>query len=259
MEAALVRTASRLALVLVICQVTTQTASAQRNAMAIGHSVGRYLGYGWTKGGYQAGYANHQYPIVKQVARNRGYVSNGLHYPYSPGYRPIQHTFMPAPTMMHQVPGAMQHAPSGAQPTPAPKTPAKPTEPPPEWLKQYLDGEQKGAPEEIPAREEDVLAEPRSPSDIDNSPFRFKEELKKGLNDQLDGGLGNPADDDLEDALKGSLEDDDLLLDSDDDDLLLESDDFTYRRWLQQQRARIPSNRYKQAYQPQQPQYRWRK
>lgn len=267
MEAALVKTVVRIALVMIAFQTGNQFASAQRNAMAIGHSVGRYLGYGWTKGGYQAGYANHQFPVVKYVARNRGYVSNGLHYPYSPGYQPFS-TMPSAPMMQSGTPnyGSVQRQDSmqgsvqqGAAPTPAPTEPPTPSEPPPEWLKKYLDENKQEKPEEVPAPEADLLAEPKSPSDIDNSPFRFKEELNNGLNDALDGTLDDSLDDSLDGGLDDGLGDDDMLLDSDDDDDLLLDDSFTYRRKQARPKKTAQTNRYQLAYPVQQYPHHWRR
>ena len=217
---------------LLVVLAGAEIVAAQGNAMALGHSVGRYLGYGWTKGGYQAGAKNHQWPIVKKVARKRAYVSNGLTYPYNPGYRP---TTFSAPMIQPQMPASSPVMGGNPQPTPAPQEPTKPAEPPPEWLKKYLnDGKAESKPE--PPKPEDVInAEPASPSDRDRSPFRFDDEIEP-----------NEADDD------------DMLLDDADDLLLDDSDEFTYLQQLRQKQA-AERNRYKEAYQQYLLRNRWRK
>lgn len=132
-----------------------QVAAADHDFSAF-NSIGRYLGIGYTRGGYHAAYDGRP-DLVTNRHPASAYRTGGL--PYNPaqayysGY-PQGVVASPAPTVAPQgnrpqatlqiLPGQAKPSASPAQPSaekvqpPGPVAPANPTEPPPNWLKDYL-------------------------------------------------------------------------------------------------------------------------
>lgn len=151
--------------------------SAQDGALSRLNALGRYLGVGYTRGGYHAN-ANRQLPIVKLTHPASNYGSRALSYPYQSGYQPYIATqtgqALPAPTNMSQ--------PAPAPAPNAPAVPQKPAGPPPQWLKPYLN-EDSTRREQLPAPAERSVPQTSDelpPPDVRGegpSPFRFDNEI----------------------------------------------------------------------------------
>lgn len=200
-----------------------QPAAAQHREIPIINTVGRFLGYGYTQGGYHSVTGR---PIIqRKLHPASNYRSTGLQYAYQPGYQPVRprmptHQPLPAATYGYgQSMSTLPQQPTVApQPAPAASTaPPVPKEPPPEWLKKYLQqkqGEGAPQPEEVPAGP----AEATSPSDRPTD--GLLEEPKESL-------LEEPKIDLLDEPADDLLDDSSNLLDDGEEDLLLFDDDFS--------------------------------
>lgn len=189
------------------------TSHAQDRHLGVLTATGRFFGIGWTKGGYHAA-ANQQIPIVRQRHPASNYPSRQLSFPYQPGYAPARpgYATQTLPTWRMQS-GAGWHQPGGSNLGGSPKVaPKVPTDPPPTWLKPYLN-ESKPAP-----TQSEKLPQPRELKKPEiNSPFQLENSQDSSPSDR---GL-----DAKEDHL---LEDENPIEESDDDLLLLESDDLSF-------------------------------
>lgn len=157
------------------------TVAAQDHDFPTLNSIGRFLGYGYTNGGYHTG-NNGQWDAIKQRHPASSYRSSSLLYPYQAGYQPrqINRSF------------SMSSLPSNvvvAQPPVVPAPVKKPVGPPPEWLKKYMPGQAADASPSDPSKTEGNLellpaptGEPRKP------PARFEDEAPSPSDNLLDEG-----------------------------------------------------------------------
>ena len=239
-------------LLIAVAVAATHTSPVVAQTGRVGSALqfaGRFMGYGYTKGGYHAP-ANQQLHFVRNHHPAHRYASSGLMYPYSPHYQP-QRPHIPAYGLPMQhyaqqgVPQAMQ-----SEPVQAPE----PVGPPPEWLKQYLDKNKETAAEDLPPRLPDRVGDPVEPVEPEEvpstelgSPYDFDMDLGSEDLSPSDREATSQAEALLEasgldesDLEEGLLDTDGLLEDSDldsldgldggdsDDDLLL-LDEITQR------------------------------
>jgi len=139
---------------------------AQDHDFPILNSMGRYLGVGYTRGGYHAAYDGRP-NLVTDRHPAADYRPGGFqNYQTPPVYahpRPTQWQTPPAASLAPTAPRSPNNAPqphgpsaagsdTRAQPevlqTPPPQAPPKPAGPPPSWLKDYLQDEQAKSPQE---------------------------------------------------------------------------------------------------------------
>lgn len=172
---------------------------AQERGFPILNSMGRYLGYGYTQGGYHAP-ANGQLPLVRKMHPASDYPSGQLQYAYNRGYQPMRphQANYGLPAMQPRMPAAGPF-PSPAQPT----APAQPAGPPPEWLKEYLKGKEAGG-----SAEEIERPTPQSNAAPVRDPYGFDDASQSSPSDRMQNDL---LDADANEGA-GADEDDDLLL-----------------------------------------------
>ncbi len=178
--------------IVLIASMGGSSALAQHNLPAL-NSVGRFFGVGWSHG-YHSGCYDGRFQHVKDSHPASMYPSSQLLYPYSPGYSAAT---MSAGYAMHQPMSVYSGQGVGMAPTPAepmhpspslratpgrnpptgaltqPKKPAEPVQPPPAWLKPYLnnatesdsiDHKNDESADDVPSLEE-VIPRDASPSD----------------------------------------------------------------------------------------------
>ncbi len=241
------------------CCLTGSLCRAQDGGFPYLTALGRWAGVGYTKGGYHAP-SNGQLPVVKRHHPAQSYSSWRLMYPYHPGYQPFR--------VSHPSQNSLGAQPLDGVPTPAPEQPEtvepeksepektepekfEPREPPPEWLRKYLDGQESQEPrgsgnagrssnpelkvpnpipspnsnEELPT----PSANPNnSPASDRSSPFRFDDDLQPSPSDRLRDNKSAPG------------EDNGLLL--------LDPDDLSYRSRSGVNASPRPTlNRYRQV------------
>lgn len=237
-------------LLIAVAVAATHTSPVVAQTGRVGSALqfaGRFMGYGYTKGGYHAP-ANQQIHFVRNHHPAHRYASSGLMYPYSPNYQPqrphIPAYGLPMQHYAHQaVPQTVQ-----SEPVEAPK----PVGPPPEWLKQYLEKNREEPAEDLPPRLPDRVGEPVEPEEVPStelgSPYDFDMDLSNEDMSPSDREATSQAEALLEasgldesDLEEGLLDTDGLLEDTDldsldgldggesDDDLLL-LDEITQRR-----------------------------
>lgn len=127
------------------------------------NSIGRFLGVGYTRGGYQAA-QDGRFDAMADRHPASNYRMGGLQRYSQPLYIPPPKAITPAPVMAPtpaiQKPGDKNSAPtnSGVKPglgevivPPGPVAPTQPTEPPPPWLQDYLQEEKADKANEIPS------------------------------------------------------------------------------------------------------------
>ncbi len=143
--------------IVLIASMGGSSALAQHNLPAL-NSVGRFFGVGWSHG-YHSGCYDGRFQHVKDSHPASMYPSSQLLYPYSAGYSAATMTAGYAthpPLNLHPGAGAgmalspvdQMHAAPGLRTMPSrnpssgtltqPKKPAEPAQPPPAWLKPYL-------------------------------------------------------------------------------------------------------------------------
>ena len=205
---------SKIAIIFIaLCASTAavQPALAQKREVPIVNSIGRFFGYGYTQAGYHSAKGRHYIARQRHPASN--YASRNLQYAYQPSYQPTRPYIPnhPLPTMNYNsgvMSGGIQNR-GGATPqsteAETQDSPTAPKEPPPEWLKQYLDNKNK----EQSQSEELERPEPKSSETPSPSDQNF--DLLESPDDTL---LDDPV------QLETPEESDDLLLMEDDDDLL---------------------------------------
>lgn len=159
---------------------------AQEHNFPALNTFGRFFGIGWSHG-YHSSTIDGRFEHHKASHPASMYASSGLLYPYDPNYSAAQVTYGAGHQQHYQNYGVMQPTPAPAmnpsnvvrQPSlsggqspstpPASIQPPKPIEPPPAWLRQYLnDGDASGQrPSDKPAVEtrEEVTPKEASPSD----------------------------------------------------------------------------------------------
>lgn len=159
----------------------TGNSFAQERKYPILNSMGRFLGVGYTRGGYHAG-ANGQFLIVKHRHPASDYRSRALAYPYQAGYAPV------TPAVAPQSPSGM----TPRQASPAPTVLLKPQlDPPPQLPNPAL------TPPDVPRK--------APPPPTDASLDALPEPSNSGLRD----GAPSPSDQLLDES---EDDDDDLLL-----------------------------------------------
>jgi hypothetical protein len=165
-----------------------QAQAQQHNHPAL-NSFGRFFGIGWSHG-YQSGSIDGRFQHIKDQHPASMYPSSRMLYPYSPNYSAMQVSYG-QPTNhsgnMHWGGGSMTPAPHmhpghagysspahgivvpqpGANQKVQPAQPPKPVEPPPAWLKPFLnqDSEVIDTPKASQEAPEEVVPRQDSPSD----------------------------------------------------------------------------------------------
>jgi hypothetical protein len=173
--------------------LATQCSLAQEHNFPTLNTVGRFFGVGWSHG-YHSKTIDGRYEIHKQNHPANMYPSRALQYPYDPNYAAAQVNYAPAhqPCAYGQVPSGLQpgmnssnvvRQPSGKTPVPnAPQVPAvppKPIEPPPAWLRPYLneDGKRGELQNEQSLNEQREEVAPREPSPSDKAKDKDDDDL----------------------------------------------------------------------------------
>ncbi|MFK7734490.1 MAG: hypothetical protein AB8B50_00580 [Pirellulaceae bacterium] len=228
-------------------------ALAQERGLPILNTAGRFLGVGYSRGGYHSP-ANGQFKVMRQLHPANAYRSSQLQYPYHPAYTPSR----PAQAYTHGLPpaqgasimqpyqnslGFVTPSNSTNQPSAAtPQKPAKPAGPPPTWLEPMLNNGQpasrtqpdsKTEPVERPNAVEDGADDLlTAPSDLKGDSKSNGKEDPFGFDVSPEAEI-SPSDrpgDSLLETPAGS----DQLLDSmdDEDDLLLLDGDLSRRKTL---------------------------
>ncbi len=149
---------------LVLVQFISASAYSQELEFPILNSIGRYLGVGYTRGGYHAA-QDGRLDLVSQLHPPGNYRLGGL--PQNYGYPTLS-----TPTVRMET---MQYLPAPVAAPALPKKPEtiaapKPVEPTPQWLEGYLQPENSGQSESLPMPERKVvpkdLEDESSPSDL---------------------------------------------------------------------------------------------
>ncbi|MFN3192255.1 MAG: hypothetical protein ACE361_17220 [Aureliella sp.] len=216
----------RLALSAAALIATAPAGLCQERGFPVINYAGRFLGYGWTKGGYHAP-VNAQIAVVKHRHPAHAYRSSGLQYPYSPGYQPMRaapvNYGLPARQNQWNQGGYMQPTPAPAPPATQPQQLKPPAGPPPAWLEQYMEEKKTDDKEEIspppPTESNEALPQPSARRNA-GDPFGYDQSPESSPSDRSsDSLLDEPT-----------LDDNLLESGDDDDDLLLLDDDFTLRQ-----------------------------
>lgn len=157
------------------------TGMAQEHDYPTLNSIGRFLGYGYTNGGYHSG-NNGQFDSLKKRHPASSYRSGSLLYPYQAGYqpRPIHRPFSISSLPARAV---------AEQPSVVPAPVAKPAGPPPEWLKKYMPGEaaKAGSSNRDNAEDSRELI-PAPPAEGKPPAKRFEDEATSPSDNLLDDG-----------------------------------------------------------------------
>lgn len=146
----------------------------ERNLPAL-NAFGRFMGIGWSTG-YHSN-ADGRFQMVKKNHPASAYPSSQLTHIYHPGYNPVRpgipnttaHVYqsipqgaqygaptqlVPAPTLAPSLDSSAPQKVTPEKPTPEVVAPPKPVEPPPDWLRPYL---QEGSPSDQKKDSDDLL------------------------------------------------------------------------------------------------------